>query len=186
MPKITLLGDSIRQIGYGARTAQLLAPEFEVYQPEENCRFSKFTLWGITKDWKPFMQGSDVIHWNNGLWDSYDCGYGVFASIDEYVTNMQRIADILLSEYKKVIFANITPVTAQSPNWTNERILRYNEVIVPKLTDMGVVINDLHSLVYPHIDTFISQEDHVHLTAAGIEACAAQVAGLIREVYSRN
>ena len=49
---------------------------------------------------------------------------------------------------------------------------------------MGLIINDLHSLVYPHIDTYISFEDHVHLTPAGIEACAAQVAELIRKVYN--
>lgn len=88
MGKVTLLGDSIREIGYGAKVAQLLAPDFEVYQPAENCRFSKFTLWGITNDWKPDMIGSEVVHWNNGLWDSYDCGYGPFCTIDEYLTNM--------------------------------------------------------------------------------------------------
>ena len=182
MKKITLLGDSIRQIGYGAKVAELLSPEYTVFQPEENCRFSKYTLWGITNDWKPEMNGSQIVHWNNGLWDSYDCGYGPFCTIEEYVTNMQRIAEILLREYGKVIFANITPVTEQSPTWTNERILRYNEVIVPKMEEMGLIINDLHSLVYPNIDTFISKEDHVHLTPPGIEACAAQVAELIRKV----
>ena len=34
--KITLLGDSIR-MGYGARVAELLGSDFEVWQPEENC-----------------------------------------------------------------------------------------------------------------------------------------------------
>ena len=38
--KVTLLGDSIRLIGYGTRVPELLGDDFEVYQPEENCRYS--------------------------------------------------------------------------------------------------------------------------------------------------
>ena len=45
MKKVTLLGDSIRQIGYGKTVAEELGKEgIEVFQPEENCRFSKYTL----------------------------------------------------------------------------------------------------------------------------------------------
>lgn len=40
MKKVTLLGDSIRQIGYGTRVPQLLGSKFEVFQPEDNCRFA--------------------------------------------------------------------------------------------------------------------------------------------------
>ena len=38
--KVTLLGDSIRLIGYGKEVEKLLGDEFEVFQPEDNCRFS--------------------------------------------------------------------------------------------------------------------------------------------------
>lgn len=34
--KITLLGDSIRLIGYGTVVPQLLGEEFEVFQPSDN------------------------------------------------------------------------------------------------------------------------------------------------------
>ena len=44
MKKVTLLGDSIRQIGYGTRVPELLGEDYEVFQPEENCRFVKYTL----------------------------------------------------------------------------------------------------------------------------------------------
>ncbi|MCI6734265.1 MAG: hypothetical protein MR437_04210, partial [Clostridiales bacterium] len=72
MKKVTLLGDSIRQIGYGKTVAEELRKEgIEVFQPEENCRFSKYTL-RMLFDYKEQIAGSDVIHWNNGLWDVSD------------------------------------------------------------------------------------------------------------------
>ena len=67
--KITLLGDSIRLIGYGLKVPQLLGTDFEVYQPTENCRFAKHTFRGMA-DWKNDMAGSRIVHWNNGIWDA--------------------------------------------------------------------------------------------------------------------
>ena len=67
MYKITLLGDSIRQIGYGTKVPELLGEEFEVYQPKENCRFSKHTLRGVTCEWAKDINGSDVVHWKNSI-----------------------------------------------------------------------------------------------------------------------
>ena len=68
MIKVTLLGDSIRQIGYGTRVPEMLGEEYEVFQPEDNCRFVKYTL-RLFFDYRDQIKDSDVIHWNNGLWD---------------------------------------------------------------------------------------------------------------------
>ncbi|MBR5485183.1 MAG: hypothetical protein IKV41_01570, partial [Oscillospiraceae bacterium] len=65
--KVTLLGDSIRQ-QYGPKVAELLGDEFEIWAPEENCRFAKYTLRGLF-DWASNIEGSQIVHWNNGLWD---------------------------------------------------------------------------------------------------------------------
>ena len=46
MIKVTLLGDSIRMIGYGLEVPALLGEDFEVFQPDDNCRFAKYTLRG--------------------------------------------------------------------------------------------------------------------------------------------
>ena len=109
--KVTLIGDSIRVLGYGKLVPELLGDEYEVYQPNDNCRFAKYTLRGIY-DWDKDMAGSRIVHWNNGLWDVCDLfGDGPFSSEDEYITNMLRIADLLLSKHEKVIFATTTPVT---------------------------------------------------------------------------
>ena len=112
--KITLLGDSIRLIGYGKKTEELLGSEFEVFEPEDNCRFSKYMLRGIF-DWANQMEGSRIVHFNCGLWDICNLfGDGTFTTEAEYIENMCRIADILLSKYDKVIFATTTPVSEKN------------------------------------------------------------------------
>ena len=181
MMKVTLLGDSIRQIGYGTLVPELLKDEFEVWQPNDNCRFAKYTLRGM-RDWEEPMKGSRIVHWNNGLWDACKLfGDGNFSSKDEYVECMCRIAKILLSRHDKVIFATTSPVTEQNPHNKNEDIIAFNEALVPRLKELGVIINDLHALVYSDIDAYIRKDDNIHLTEEGIRACAEQVARVIRE-----
>lgn len=181
MIKVTLLGDSIRYIGYGNVVPKLLGDDFEVFQPEDNCRFAKYTLRGLF-DWEKDMEGSRIIHWNNGLWDIANLfGDGLFTSEEEYVANMERIADILLSRYDKVIFATITPVTEANPYNSNRDIERYNSLIVPILRKKGVIINDLYGSLAGDIDKYIRKDDNIHLTDAGIELCSKQVADIIKE-----
>ena len=179
MIKVTLIGDSIRAIGYGKMVPELLGSDFEVFQPEENCRFAKYTLRGIF-DWKEQMEGTNIVHWNNGLWDICNLfGDGAFSSEEEYISNILRIADILLNKYDKVIFATTTPVRPENQYDSNKLIERYNQIIVPKLREKGVIINDLHSLVSTDVYRYISQ-DTIHLTEEGIKLCAEQVAMIIK------
>lgn len=179
MIKITLIGDSIRLIGYGTKVPELLGDDFEVFQPNINCKFSKFTLRGLF-DWDNDMAGSRIVHWNNGLWDICNLfGDGPFSSETEYVENMSRIADLLLRKYDKVIFATTTPVAQQNQYNSNADIERYNALIVPVLKEKGVIINDLHTLVSADIDAYIC-DDHIHLSTKGIEVCSQQVADVIR------
>ena len=180
MKKITLLGESIRMIGYGMHVPKMLGEEYEVFQPSDNCRFSKYTLRGVLHEWKNDMAGSDIIHWNNGLWDFCDLGDGPFCSKEEYATNMVRIAKLLLAQAKVVIFATTTPVSNDNPSDKNQRIIEYNEYIVPILREMGIIINDLHSVVYPYIDEYI-RDDKIHLTEKGAIACAEQVVKAIKD-----
>ena len=180
--KVTLLGDSIRMAGYGPLVPALLGSDFEVYQPEDNCRFAKYTLRGLF-DWEKQMAGSRIVHWNNGLWDFCDLfGDGPFSTEDEYVSNMLRIADILLARHEKVIFATTTPVTDRNPHDKNPVIEHYNNLIVPLLEAKGIIINDLHAAVARDIDRYIRKDDNIHLTQAGAELCAGQVADTILTV----
>lgn len=180
--KITLLGDSIR-LQYEKRVAELLGADFEVFGPESNCRFAKYTLRGLF-DWRKSMEGSRIVHWNNGLWDICNLfGDGLFSTEEEYLQNILRVADILLAKYDKVIFATMTPVSAGNIYNRNEDIERYNDLVVPKLVEKGVIINDLYSLVASDIDKYIS-EDTIHLSEEGIELCAQRVAEVISKTAS--
>ena len=182
MKKVALLGDSIRLIGYGIRVPALLGDEYEVFQPADNCRFVKYTLRGLF-EWRAQLTGCDIIHWNNGLWDTsvnlFD-DKKPFTSETEYVENMLRVALELKKLSPRVIFATTTPVLPDYEYNSNEIIDRYNAVIVPKLCAEGIEINDLNSLVKPHIYNYIRQDDKIHLTDSGIAACAEQVAAFIR------
>ena len=177
MKKVVLLGDSIRLIGYGKTVEARLSGEFKVWQPLENCRFAKHTLRGLY-DWRDDIAGADVIHWNNGLWDVHDMfGDGPFSSIDEFVDNMLRIARLLQARAKTVIFATITP--KRGVPGSKEIIEAYNAALVPKLMEMGIVINDLYTPIAENPDKYIS-DDHVHLSAEGIVLCADLVESIIR------
>ncbi len=186
MTKVTLLGDSIRLIGYGKSVSGLLCSDFEVYQPADNCRYSKYTLRGLY-DWQEDMKGSTIVHWNNGLWDSCDLfGEGLFTPEEEYVKNMLRIADILIANYGRVIFATTTPVLSKNEFNKNEDIKRYNDIIVPLLIEKGVVINDLYSLVLQDTERYIRHDDCVHLSEEGIAVCSQRVAEVIKTVSQKE
>lgn len=185
MKKITLLGDSIRRIGYGTKVPERLGDGYTVYQPEDNCMFVKYTLRRIYREWSEGIKGSDIIHWNNGLWDICDYGDGPFSTVQEYVENMVRVARLLQERARVVIFATTTPYytrpAEETPQYTNERIDAYNAALVPRLQEMGILINDLNAFIKPHIGKYIREDDRVHLSEAGIDACADEVAAVIKE-----
>ena len=181
MKKIVLLGDSIRLWGYGTKVPELLGENYEVCQPEDNCRFAKYTLRGIF-DWGDIIKGADVIHWNNGLWDCTEIfDDGVFTTEEEYINNMVRIATLLKKVTPNVIFATTTPVWDEF-EWThNDKIKRYNEIIVPILKDMGIEINDLNTAVSADIHKYVKECDKIHLSEAGIDLCADLVVKAIKQ-----
>ena len=177
--KITLLGDSIRQ-QYCPKVQEILGDGFEIWAPDDNCRFSKYTLRGLF-DWAADMEGSEIVHWNNGLWDLcrlFD--EYTFTDDDEYVKNILRIADILKKKYGTVIFATTTPVRYTNVYNSNEDIDRINKMIVPLLQERGVIINDLNARIRDDVDRYIC-DDTIHLSEEAIDICAAQVAEYIKE-----
>lgn len=177
--KVTLLGDSIRQ-QYCPKVKELLGEEFEVWAPEDNCRFAKYTLRGLF-DWAANMEGSEIVHWNNGLWDlCHLFDDSTFTSDEEFVANILRIADILKKRHKVVIFATITPVRSTNVFNNNEDADRFNNLVVPLLKERGVIINDLNALLRSDPDRFIC-DDTIHLSEEAIDICASQVADYIKE-----
>ncbi len=180
MKKVVLLGDSIREIGYGPRVPALLGEDFEVWQPPENCRFALYTL-RMSYDYRPWIEGADVIHWNNGLWDVCQLWEdGPFNSIDDYCDTMVRIARVLKGYAKTVIFATSTPTHPDMPGHDHDRLVAYNEAVVARLQAEGIVINDLFSVIDADIPKYICP-DLIHLSEEGIKAAADKVAQCIKE-----
>lgn len=180
--KIGLLGDSIRRIGYGKRLGDILGEEFEVWQPDDNGRFASYTL-RMLFDYRTQLGECDIIHWNNGLWDTcalFEDGKP-FTPIEAYVDTMVRIAEILLAVTPMVIFATTTPVRPLEAS-VNRTIDEYNAALVPRLREMGVIINDLGGAIATDVERYIREDDKIHLTDEGIELAAGRVAECIRAV----
>ena len=184
--KVVLLGDSIRLWGYGTKVPDMLGEDYEVCQPEDNCRYVKYTLRGLF-DWQDIIKDADIIHWNNGLWDCTEIFEdGLFTSEEEYIENMLRVATLLQKITPNVIFATTTPVWDEF-EWThNDKIERFNEIIVPKLKEIGIKINDLHALVSKDVHKYIKECDKIHLSDEGVELCAEAVCKAIKEFEQRN
>ena len=180
MKKITLLGDSIRQIGYGLKAAEAFGNGYTIFQPDDNCRFASYML-RMVFDCQKEIRSSDAVQFNCGSWDACDLfGDGAFTPLDEYLATMMRITRLLQGMCPHVIFATTTPVLEGGTDQRNDLIVLENEAIVPLMRERGVVINDLYSLVQSDIDRFIRADDRVHLTEAGIDACARQTADIIK------
>lgn len=201
MINVLLVGDSIR-LGYQSKVAELLGSDVKIYAPAENCRFTKFALWGMfawMEEWgNPRI---DAVHWNTGIWDLHRCTADgeLFSSVDEYVRDNIRLARQMASYSDKLIWANIIPggrgldkmaginalintepgmkkinLTDYQDKW-NADVVRYNKAAEKALSEMGVHINDLYSLMAADTDRFIS-DDGIHPTGDGYDVLARKVA----------
>ena len=61
--KIVLLGDSIR-MNYGELTVKKLGEGYSVWQPEDNCRFVKYTQRGVFYDWREHNTNDRIMEYN--------------------------------------------------------------------------------------------------------------------------
>jgi len=185
MKRVMLLGDSIR-MSYQAPVARRLADEAEVWGPEENCQYSLYTLSALPR-WLGQFQEPAVVHWNNGI---HDVGHNphrapVQMPLEVYRANVGHILDVLLPTRARVVWATMTPVHPQRPfrpdqwSWRNGEIDAYNAAALEVVTARGIPVNDLHGLVQADPDGLLS-EDQLHLSEAGVEACADAVAAAVR------
>ena len=92
MKQVLLLGDSIRMF-YQERVRQLLGEDYQLSAPEENCRFAAYTLNSL-RMWLPKVPKPDIIHWNNGLWDT-----AVLYPEDGIITHANHFRSLRLPRY---------------------------------------------------------------------------------------
>ena len=182
MKKVMLIGDSIR-LGYQAEVATLLEDKAILQGPDDNCRFSAYTLFNLSA-WVP-ENDFDVIQWNNGQWDTCHMPDGrIHTPLASYLDLQGRIASILLTKTKRLIFATTTPVLPEQflsgsihPR-KNEDICEYNAAATVLLSKLGIEINDLYGPLAKNLKRYIC-DDMVHLTDMGSALCAKCVATMI-------
>ena len=166
MKNVLLIGDSVR-LGYQARVAEILGEDVKVYAPEENCRYTKYALWGMYTYMECWGHPRfDVIHWNTGVWDLHRCTADgeIFTPLDEYLEVNRRLAIQMESYCDKLIWATTTPgnrhldeqkainslINTNSEftkvflcdtmdRW-NADVLRYNAANAEQLSGRGIVI----------------------------------------------
>ncbi len=206
MKTVFLVGDSIR-IGYQDRVRDLLGEDYTVYTVDENCRYTKFTLWGMFSWTEGLgMQHFDLIHWNTGIWDLHRATADgeIFTSLEDYVKENKRLYIQMKSYSDNLVWATIIPggrqlddqvksnalintdathpkvfLCADQKTWNND-VQRYNEAARKMYESNGVAINDLYAAVAGNTDLYIS-EDGIHPTPAGYEVLAQQTAAIIRQ-----
>lgn len=188
MREILLLGDSIRMACQRA-IREKLGDEYNVSFPNENCRFAAYTRNSL-RLWLPEFPKPDIIHWNNGLWDVARV-YGedeCFTPLERYIDDLYKTLRVLRSTGAKIIFATTTPTDPRKERpregmpsvHFNSDIRKYNEAACQLMRDNDIPINDLYSVVEPHISEYIA-DDLIHPTAKGIEAIAAATAEIISD-----
>ena len=203
MKDVFLIGDSIT-MAYAGKVGELLGDGVKIWRTAsdmsnyevENARWTGYTLNNLVRHM--WLQGLpkkfDAIHWNNGIWDTVirHPEDGCFTSPEEYARNIGRIARELTKLSDNVIFATTIPPRVDEfidtrygfdfVNRYHEDTIKYNEIARKVLSEYGVIIEDMYSLVLPNRETYISERDNTHLTDAGVDACAELVAGTISEV----
>ena len=179
MKKVMLLGDSIR-MSYQGSVQRELADIADVWGPDENCRFVKYTLWCIG-EWVGKCGSPDLIHWNNGIWDIYrqNPDMGIFTPLDEYLLYLQKALRELRKTRARIIWGTTTPVRPACTTCCNTDIDLYNTEATRFMAAEGIAINDLNALLKHDVDAYLA-DDHVHLNDAGIAVCSKCVAQAIR------
>ena len=179
MKKIILLGDSIR-LSYQNRVSELLGDGYTVWGPEDNGRFASYTL-RMLYDYREVLKGSDLIHFNCGLWDMCDLfGDGPFTPIEVYAEQMARVAKVLKTYAPVVVFAATTPPSPRMWGHDMERVRAYNAAAVAALEPLGILFDDLFTPVAEDIDRMIS-EDLLHASPLGVEVLANRVADCVKK-----
>ncbi len=185
--KIVLFGDSQRQTfcGYGKHVEEVLRKEgHEVFQPEDNARFSKYLLRQII-DFRKEIKDADIIHFNTGHWDvgvMFNSDQEPFTSLEEYLANLRRAVAELKLITPHLIFATTSPVREGHVNETNEMIEKYNAAARELMKELGVKVNDIYSVVLPQREKCIKgKPDCVHQTEEGKLVQAEQVLKAIHE-----
>ncbi len=192
LPRVLIIGDSI-SIAYTVTVRELLNGKANVHRAPVNCQSSTTGLSGTTgpKSWQG-DQKWDVIHFNFGIWDAKivpATGQPAVSQAD-YVKNLTEIARRLQATGAKVIFATTTPIpdslTSQptGPGTLDPKARFFvplsgrTAAAVEALQKMGVVIDDLNSVIHADREKYWNPKD-LHFSPQGSQVLGRAVAASI-------
>lgn len=189
LPKVVLLGDSIRE-GYAPFVAARLAGRATVVTPKANGRDTG-TLLAHLDEWAIGEQ-PDVIHFNSGIHDTKrnkETGqYNVPPA--QYESNLREIVQRLRTTTKaKLIFALSTPpIDERSQQYWKTRsyrlehdsIVEYNRIARRVMKELDVPVNDLPAVLGDETEVArLHDAGGVHFTQEGSQKLAAAVVSVV-------
>ena len=185
MKQIWLLGDSVR-MQVQPVVAEMLAGEAEVSGPEENGRWSGYTLNSL-RFWLPQLPKPDIVQWNCGLWDmgdDYQEGRH-FTPPDLYEETCHRLCRVLRKVTEDpnlpIVIATTTPTLIPD----HRDIGLYNDILKKVAREENAIVNDLFAVVDGHTDTMVGG-DRIHLTPEGVRAVAGKTVECLKEILKNR
>ena len=174
LPRILLVGDSI-SIGYTPYVKKMLAGKANVHRNPGNAGTSgngvySMEVWFGKSKW-------DIIHFNFGLHDLKRMSDGKQqVAPEQYERYLRLFIERAKQTGAKLIFATTTPVPNEkvTPPRVPADVVAYNEIARRVMHDNGIPIDDLYTLMLPHLAEW-QQPANVHFKPEGYEALAGWV-----------
>jgi len=189
LPKVVLLGDSVRE-GYAPFVAELLAGKATVVTPKANGRDTGTLLTNLN-DWA-IKEQPDVIHFNCGIHDTKKINATGKYNVppDQYETNLREIVKRLRAETKaKIVFALSTPLMderseqywkTRSYRLINASVTEYNQIALRVMKELDVPVNDLPAALGDAAEIArLHDAGGVHFTKEGSQKLAAAVVSFV-------
>jgi len=185
MPKVILLGDSIR-MGYQAVVAAQCAAMAQVWGPQENGGDSRNVLAHL-HEWVVDRR-ADLVHVNCGLHDiRREFGAGRPAvPLEEYRSNVEEILRRIPEETDaRAVWATITPVNEKRHHETkgfdrfSSDVLRYNRAALEICQKLEVPVDNLFEVVMEAGSNELLGPDGVHFTEEGYRVLGRAVSNAV-------
>lgn len=187
LPKIVLLGDSIR-MGYAPLVIQQMKGKATIVNPKPNGGDSSNVLKNLD-EWV-LREKPTLVHLNCGLHDlkrlKKDKTYQV--PLEQYQANLRAIiARIRKNTSATIVFATTTPIldarhAKRGANFDRleKDVQRYNEAAIAIMLEAGVPVHDLHWVVEQHDPEKLLGADGTHYTKDGYQHLAGAVSDCLQ------
>ncbi len=189
LPKIVLLGDSVRE-HYAPFVAELLVGRATVVTPKTNGGDTGKLLTNLN-EWA-IKEQPDVVHFNSGIHDTKrdqkTSKYNV--PPEKYEANLREIVKRLRAETKaKLVFALSTPLIderskgywkSRSYQLFNASVMEYNVIAQRVMKELDVPVNDLPAALGDAKESArLHDGGGIHFTEEGSKKLAAAVVSAV-------